>query len=253
MLMEVEHRVVCEVPCEGIARPVPEIRREGCTREVLIDLPAHAGPLQHFWQRFKDEVRVVDAEAVVGDRSCETVRAATAQVVHVSDARFIVNSSRRHRRATVLIKTDRRNFLQLMGMTALTSTLKTNIAKALEIRANNRTRTIRDVEHIIMLTQENRPFDHHFGTLRGVRGFSDPRAVKINLPLQSGAGTTPVPVFLQPAGAANVAAGFGVLIAEAQIEARRWTLRFWMSKAAVGRGLLLRSPTSPSPVQPKTV
>ena len=58
--------------------------------------------------------------------------------------------------------------------------------------------------------QENRPFDHHFGTLRGVRGFSDPRAVNINLPLQSGTGTTLVPVFLQPAGAANVAAGFAV-------------------------------------------
>jgi phospholipase C len=106
--------------------------------------------------------------------------------------------------------TDRRQFLQLIGMTAITSTLKTNIAKALDIPANNATGSIRDVEHIVILTQENRPFDHHFGTLRGVRGFSDPRAVKINLPLQSGAGTTPVPVFLQPAGAANVAAGFGV-------------------------------------------
>ena len=106
--------------------------------------------------------------------------------------------------------TNRRKFLQLMGMTAMTSTLKTNIAKALEIPANNRTGTIRDVEHIVILMQENRPFDHHFGTLRGVRGFSDPRAVNINLPLQSGTGTTPVPVFLQPAGAANVAAGFGV-------------------------------------------
>ena len=106
--------------------------------------------------------------------------------------------------------TNRRKFLQLMGMTAIASTLKTNIAKALEIPANNRTGTIRDVEHIVILMQENRPFDHHFGTLRGVRGFSDPRAVNINLPLQSGTGTTPVPVFLQPAGAANVAAGFGV-------------------------------------------
>jgi phospholipase C len=106
--------------------------------------------------------------------------------------------------------TDRRKFLQLMGMTAITSTLKTNIAKALEIPANNRTGTIRDVEHIVVLMQENRPFDHHFGTLRGVRGFSDPRAVNINLPLRSGSGTTPVPVFLQPAGAANVAAGFAV-------------------------------------------
>ena len=79
--------------------------------------------------------------------------------------------------------TDRRTFLQLMGMTAVMSTLKTNIAKALEIPANNRTGTIRDVEHIVILMQENRPFDHHFGTLRGVRGFSDPRAVNINLPL----------------------------------------------------------------------
>jgi phospholipase C len=79
--------------------------------------------------------------------------------------------------------TDRRTFLQLMGMTAMASTLRTNIARALEIPANTRTGTIRDVEHIIILMQENRPFDHHFGTLRGVRGFSDPRAVKINLPL----------------------------------------------------------------------
>src|SRR6202165_1350064 len=98
--------------------------------------------------------------------------------------------------------TDRREFLQLMGMTALMGTLKTNIAKALEIPANNRTGTIRDVEHIVILMQENRPFDHHFGTLRGVRGFNDPRAVNINLPLQSGPGTTPASVFLQPAGAA---------------------------------------------------
>src|SRR5215467_1567407 len=71
--------------------------------------------------------------------------------------------------------TDRREFLKLMGMTAAMSTLKTNIAKALAIPANNRTGTINDVEHIVILMQENRPFDHHFGTLRGVRGFSDPR------------------------------------------------------------------------------
>jgi phospholipase C len=108
------------------------------------------------------------------------------------------------------MKTDRRKFLQMLGVTAVTSSLKTNIAKALEIRANNRTGTIQDVEHIIILTQENRPFDHHFGTLRGVRGFSDPRAVNINLPLKNGPGSTPVPVFLQPAGAANEAAGFAV-------------------------------------------
>ena len=109
-------------------------------------------------------------------------------------------------------KTDRRTFLQLMGLTGAASltTLRSNIAKALAIPPNHRTGTIKDVEHIIILMQENRPFDHHFGTIRGVRGYNDPRAVKINLPLMNGMGTTPASVFLQPAGAANVAAGFGV-------------------------------------------
>jgi phospholipase C len=106
-------------------------------------------------------------------------------------------------------KTDRRTFLQLMGATAL-SALNANIAKALDIPAHNRKGTLEDVEHIVILTQENRPFDHHFGTLRGVRGFNDPRAVNIHLPLQSGTGTTPAAVFLQPAGPNNVAAGFAV-------------------------------------------
>jgi phospholipase C len=107
---------------------------------------------------------------------------------------------------------NRRTFLKMMGITAATTMidLKANIAKALAIPANNRTGTIQDVEHVVILMQENRPFDHHFGTLRGVRGFNDPRAVNIHLPLASGTGTTPASVFLQPAGAANVAAGFGL-------------------------------------------
>jgi phospholipase C len=106
--------------------------------------------------------------------------------------------------------TDRREFLQLLGMGAVAGSLNSSIAQALAIPANNRTRSIRDVEHIIVLMQENRPFDHHFGTLHGVRGFNDPRAVNIHLPLQSGNGTTPASVFLQPAGAANLARGYGV-------------------------------------------
>ena len=106
--------------------------------------------------------------------------------------------------------TDRREFLQLLGMGAAAGSLNSSIAQALAIPANDRTRSIRDVEHIIVLMQENRPFDHHFGTLHGVRGFSDPRAVNIHLPLQSGNGTAPASVFLQPAGAANLALGYGV-------------------------------------------
>jgi phospholipase C len=107
---------------------------------------------------------------------------------------------------------NRRTFLKLMGITAATTMadLKADIAKAMAIPANNRTGTIRDVEHVVILMQENRPFDHHFGTLRGVRGFNDPRAVNINLPLASGKGTTLASVFLQPAGPNNAAAGFSV-------------------------------------------
>ncbi|MEG3171873.1 phospholipase C, phosphocholine-specific [Sphingomonas sp. ZB1N12] len=39
--------------------------------------------------------------------------------------------------------------------------------------------SIADVEHVVILMQENRSFDHYFGTLRGVRGFADPRPVML--------------------------------------------------------------------------
>ena len=32
---------------------------------------------------------------------------------------------------------------------------------------------IADIEHVVILIQENRSFDHYFGSYRGVRGFSD--------------------------------------------------------------------------------
>ena len=35
-----------------------------------------------------------------------------------------------------------------------------------------------DAEHIVILMQENRSFDHALGTLQGVRGFNDPRAIR---------------------------------------------------------------------------
>ena len=36
----------------------------------------------------------------------------------------------------------------------------------------------RDIKHVVILMQENRSFDHYFGTLPGVRGFGDPQALK---------------------------------------------------------------------------
>ncbi|MHB1432662.1 MAG: phosphocholine-specific phospholipase C [Streptosporangiaceae bacterium] len=32
---------------------------------------------------------------------------------------------------------------------------------------------LRDIKHVMIITQENRSFDHYFGSLRGVRGFGD--------------------------------------------------------------------------------
>lgn len=74
-------------------------------------------------------------------------------------------------------KISRRDFLSnslktAFGTAALAS-FPASIQKALAIPANNKTGTINDVEHVIILMQENRSFDHYFGTLKGVRGFGD--------------------------------------------------------------------------------
>ena len=71
----------------------------------------------------------------------------------------------------------RRNFLRLLGATTIAGSLPQSIDRALALPARQRTGTIQDVEHIVILTQENRSFDHYFGSLRGVRGFSDPDPV----------------------------------------------------------------------------
>jgi len=76
--------------------------------------------------------------------------------------------------------TDRRTFLQMLAAGTAGAALPESIAKALAIQANTRTGTIQDVEHIVILMQENRSFDHYFGTLNGVRGFGDPRAAMLD-------------------------------------------------------------------------
>src|SRR2546423_1734005 len=50
---------------------------------------------------------------------------------------------------------------------------------------------LKDIQHVVILIQENRSFDHYFGRYRGVRGFADPNV----LPLNDGSGLT---VFAQP-------------------------------------------------------
>ncbi|MGP4007157.1 phosphocholine-specific phospholipase C [Streptomyces sp. 4N124] len=72
---------------------------------------------------------------------------------------------------------NRRRFLQVAGATTAFAALSSSIERAAALPANHRTGSIEDVEHIVVLMQENRSFDHYFGALRGVRGFGDPRPV----------------------------------------------------------------------------
>jgi phospholipase C len=82
--------------------------------------------------------------------------------------------------------TSRRKFLTgtaTTGAAALAlSAFPPSIRRALAIPANNKTGTIKDVEHVVILMQENRSFDHYFGTLMGVRGFGD----RFTIPLPKG-------------------------------------------------------------------
>lgn len=70
----------------------------------------------------------------------------------------------------------RRAFLAgALGLTATAELWPGALARAMETPAAHRTGTIRDVEHVVIFMQENRSFDHYFGTLSGVRGFADRR------------------------------------------------------------------------------
>jgi phospholipase C len=86
-----------------------------------------------------------------------------------------------------------RRTLLRAGTGAAAATLGAGLVPGGLARALAQSRTcaasLDDIEHVVILIQENRSFDHYFGTQRGVRGFSDPDA----LTLADGR-----PVFYQP-------------------------------------------------------
>ncbi|MEO8403133.1 MAG: phospholipase C, phosphocholine-specific [Chitinophagaceae bacterium] len=77
---------------------------------------------------------------------------------------------------------NRRDFLKKASLLSagggFLHVLPTSIAKALAIDPIPGS-TFYDAEHIVLLMQENRSFDHTYGTLQGVRGFNDPRAISL--------------------------------------------------------------------------
>jgi phospholipase C len=61
-----------------------------------------------------------------------------------------------------------------LGMTALGGGIDGLIARA--AAASPARGSLKDIEHVVILTQENRSFDHYFGTLSGVNGFGNQKA-----------------------------------------------------------------------------
>jgi phospholipase C len=76
----------------------------------------------------------------------------------------------------------RRDFLKkamlISGAAGLSGMVPESIQRAIAIDPEKGS-TYLDAEHIVILMQENRSFDHCFGTLKGVRGFNDPRAIRL--------------------------------------------------------------------------
>jgi len=77
---------------------------------------------------------------------------------------------------------NRRDFIKkaalLAGAAGLAGFMPESIQRAMAINAPEGS-TYLDAEHIVILMQENRSFDHCFGTLKGVRGYNDPRAIEL--------------------------------------------------------------------------
>src|SRR6185312_6312224 len=80
------------------------------------------------------------------------------------------------------VNSSRRDFLKiaamLSGAAGVSGVVPDSIQRAFAIEPEPGS-TYMDAEHIVILMQENRSFDHSLGSLQGVRGFNDPRAVSL--------------------------------------------------------------------------
>jgi phospholipase C len=68
---------------------------------------------------------------------------------------------------------------RLAAAAAAAAVLPPNIRRALA-QEPTKSGSLKDVKHVVLLMQENRSFDHYFGTLAGVRGFDDPTALVLS-------------------------------------------------------------------------
>ncbi|MBA8876843.1 alkaline phosphatase family protein [Phyllobacterium myrsinacearum] len=88
---------------------------------------------------------------------------------------------------------ERRDFIKMLGIAGINTAAyaacsaymqealasSTVVNEMLSASLHCKEGSLADIEHVVILMQENRSFDHYFGTLRGVRGFGDPRPLKL--------------------------------------------------------------------------
>jgi phospholipase C len=98
-----------------------------------------------------------------------------------------------------MIDTVRRRLLQAGLAAGAAALLPPAIARAAAIAPGVRSGDIEDIRHIVVLMQENRSFDHYFGTLPGVRGFGD----RFIIPAPPLTGQKPRSAWLQPAAGSD--------------------------------------------------
>ena len=87
----------------------------------------------------------------------------------------------------------RRDLLRAGAAATGFALLPANLRNALAMAAP--TGGLELIEHVVVFMQENRSFDHYYGSLRGVRGLNDPTAITLS---------TGKPVFYQPSGTGYV-------------------------------------------------
>ncbi len=119
----------------------------------------------------------------------------------------------------------RRDFLKQAAALGAVGALPASIRRAMAIDPAPGS-TWQDAEHVVILMQENRSFDHCFGTLRGVRGFSDPRAIT----LPDG-----LPVWLQTNAAGETHAPFPLRLTETKSTWMQSLPHSWADQTAARR------------------
>ncbi|BCL75931.1 hypothetical protein JHS3_16670 [Jeongeupia sp. HS-3] len=73
---------------------------------------------------------------------------------------------------------NRRHFLKYGGVGAALSALPLSLQKVLAAGTPSGG-SLASVAHVVILSQENRAFDHYLGTLNGVRGYNDPHPLRL--------------------------------------------------------------------------